>query len=298
MTRTSDRRAGRRRGRPGRRPPPGCRTCWCCWPRWPAWPARGPPGDRRPAGHRRLRHRGRGGRAALGGSRPAAHPDAVAGGLARLDRLAVGPLRTRVDLPGRRLADPGRRQLRGLGHRARCRGRARPLSPRLTQPDGIGANVTDQRAVVRDNQDRFRTGRCPARWPSRCAARSRSGRARRSPRPARSAGSTSTTGAARRPAALLSDCVLSIVDLGTVSGDGAARRPRWPRRRDPGPGARRPPATFAADRRGLCRHRPSSRLHVAIAEGPAGRPAGSPPPAPAATATSNWSTWRRRSCRR
>ena len=42
---------------------------------------------------------------------------------ARLDRLAVGALGAAADLPGRRLADARRRQLRGLGaHRAGRRG--------------------------------------------------------------------------------------------------------------------------------------------------------------------------------
>ena len=109
-----------------------------------------------------------------------------------------------------------RRARRRAGHRAAGRHRREPA-----RPAGRGRDTT---------RTSCRTARCPARWPSRCAAPSRSARARRS-RAARPFGRVDRyePDAARRARGpLLSSCVLSIVDLGTVAGDRtrAGRRRR------------------------------------------------------------------------
>ncbi|MDI6104457.1 hypothetical protein QLQ12_38300 [Actinoplanes sp. NEAU-A12] len=149
-------------------------------------------------------------------------------------------------------------------------GRCPAAEPRLTQPDGIGANLAEQPAVVRNNQDRLPYGTTPGALAEsvRCTVAVGPGAAIAAARP---------FGRVDRyvpelpedPAALLGDCVLSIVDLGTVAGEGAERRA----------------AVEAADRvlakvlaarpqrslmliAGLADTDPTSRLHVAIAEGP------------------------------
>ena len=149
-------------------------------------------------------------------------------------------------------------------------GRCPAAEPRLTQPDGIGANLDDQPTVVRNNQDRLPYGATPGALAEsvRCSVAVGPGAAIAAARP---------FGRVDRyvpelpddPAALLGDCVLSIVDLGTVAGEGAERRA----------------AVEAADRTlarvlaarperslmliaGLADTDATSRLHVAIAEGP------------------------------
>ncbi|MBG0567618.1 hypothetical protein I4J89_39850 [Actinoplanes sp. NEAU-A11] len=148
-------------------------------------------------------------------------------------------------------------------------GRCPPAEPELTQPDGFGANVVDQRTVVRTNQERLPYGTTPGALAEsvRCTVAVGPGAAIAAARP---------FGRVDRylpelpddPAPLLGQCVLSIVDLGTISGSGAERQA----------------AVAAADAvlarvlaarperslmviAGLSDTERTSRLHVAIAEG-------------------------------
>ncbi|MEU4564767.1 hypothetical protein AB0F72_40835 [Actinoplanes sp. NPDC023936] len=149
-------------------------------------------------------------------------------------------------------------------------GRCAAAAPELTRPDAIGANVADQRTVVRNNQDRMPYGTTPGALAEsvRCTYAVGPGAAIAAARPF---GRVDKYAAElpEDPAALLDDCVLSIVDLGTINGSGAERQA----------------AVAAADATlarvlaarperslmliaGVSDTDPSSRLHVAIAEGP------------------------------
>ena len=171
-------------------------------------------------------------------------------------------------------------------------------APELTEPDGIGANLAEQRDRRAHNQDQLPYGAVPGALAEsvRCTVAVGPGAAIAAARPFgrvdRYAGR-----AARRPDRTCSSrCVLSIVDLGTVD-----RRPAPPGR----PRSRRADAALARvlaarpDRSlvlvaGLSdtdRDRPAARGDRRRAR--AGTAAGSPRPAPAATATCSWSTWPR-----
>ncbi|MEU8243306.1 hypothetical protein AB0C07_34045 [Actinoplanes missouriensis] len=149
-------------------------------------------------------------------------------------------------------------------------GRCAVAAPELNRPDAIGANVADQRTVVRNNQDRMPYGTTPGALAEsvRCTYAVGPGAAIAAARPF---GRVDKYAAElpEDPAALLDDCVLSIVDLGTINGSGAERQA----------------AVAAADATlarvlaarperslmliaGVSDTDPSSRLHVAIAEGP------------------------------
>jgi hypothetical protein len=149
-------------------------------------------------------------------------------------------------------------------------GRCPAAEPRLTQPDGRGANLTDQPTVVRNNQDRMPYGTTPGALAEsvRCSVAVGPGAAIAAARPFGRV-DRYVAELPANPAELLDDCVLSIVDLGTIEGDGAARRS----------------AVEAADRTlakvlaarperslmliaGVADTDTTSRLHVAIAEGP------------------------------
>uniref|UniRef100_UPI0013DDE749 hypothetical protein n=1 Tax=Actinoplanes teichomyceticus TaxID=1867 RepID=UPI0013DDE749 len=149
------------------------------------------------------------------------------------------------------------------------RGRCPAGTPELTRPDRIGANVTAQRTVVRTNQDRLPYGTTPGALAEsvRCTVAVGPNAAIAAARPFGRVDRYAETLPAD-PAKLLSDCVLSIVDLGTISGSGAERRA----------------AVAAADATlarvlaarperslmliaGVADTESSSRLHVAIAEG-------------------------------
>lgn len=149
-------------------------------------------------------------------------------------------------------------------------GRCPDAAPELTQPDGIGANVTDQPSVVRANQDRLPYGTTPGALAEsvRCSVAVGPGAAIAAARP---------FGRVDRyvaelpadPAPLLDDCILSVVDLGTVTGAGAERAAEVE-------AADRTLARVVAARpqrsmiliAGLADTDTTSRLHVAIAEGP------------------------------
>jgi hypothetical protein len=105
------------------------------------------------------------------------------------------------------------------------RGRCAPLAPALTQPDAIGANVTNQRAVVRDNQDRYSYGAVPGALAEsvRCTTAFGPGAAIAAARPFGRVDKYQPELPADAKK-LLASCQLSMVDLGTVSGSGPARQ--------------------------------------------------------------------------
>ncbi|MEV4350562.1 hypothetical protein AB0J83_39400 [Actinoplanes sp. NPDC049596] len=144
-----------------------------------------------------------------------------------------------------------------------------PVSPSLTRPDGIGANVTDQRAVVQNNQDRLPYGATPGALAEsvRCTVAVGPGAAIAAARPFGRV-DTYQPELPADPGKLLSDCVLSFVDLGPVSGSGTARQAQVER-------ADALLARVVAARperslllvAGVSDTERSGRLHVAIAEG-------------------------------
>jgi hypothetical protein len=153
---------------------------------------------------------------------------------------------------------------------ARVSGECPPVAPDLRRPDGIGANLPKQRQVVRDNQDRQTYGAVPGALAEsvRCTVAVGPGAAVAAARPFGRVDRYEPTLPADS-AKLLSSCVLSIVDLGTVAGAGIARQQA----------AARADATLArilAARpqravvlvAGLADTDSTSRLHVAIADGP------------------------------
>ncbi|MEV6348483.1 hypothetical protein [Actinoplanes sp. NPDC051851] len=108
---------------------------------------------------------------------------------------------------------------------AEVTGRCTSTTPALTQPDAIGANVADQSTVVRTNQDRLPYGTTPGALAEsvRCTVAVGPNAAIAAARPFGRVDQYAATLPAD-PTKLLSDCVLSFVDLGTVSGTGAARQ--------------------------------------------------------------------------
>jgi hypothetical protein len=99
-----------------------------------------------------------------------------------------------------------------------------PPAPDLTQPDAIGANITNQRNVVRDNQDRLPYGAVPGALAEslRCTVAVGPGAAIAAARPFGRVDQYRAELPADA-ARLLSDCQLSVVDLGTVAGSGTTR---------------------------------------------------------------------------
>jgi hypothetical protein len=103
--------------------------------------------------------------------------------------------------------------------------RCQPAEPALDQPDAIGANVVDQPTIVNNNQDRLPYGAVPGALAEsvRCTSAFGPGAAVAAARPF---GRVDVY----RPelpddvAGAFSSCVLNVVDLGTVTGTGAARR--------------------------------------------------------------------------
>ena len=274
--------------------------------RWPARPplvARPPAGRRRPpaaAPTRRLRGHRRRRRACAGTTSTRAHARRCGGwpSAARSAALSVRSAQ-RHHLPRRRLADAGRRQLRGLEHERPVAGGVPAAGRRRSsRPDGIGA--VPARPAPRScahNQEQLPWGAVPGALAEsvRCTVAVGPGAAVAAARPFGRVDRYAAD-AARRPAPTL-----------LVGVRAQHRRPRHGRRRRrrprraaaaaradarPGPGARRPPGALAGAGRRACptpTDRP--RLHVAIADGPGwdggwldlGR-------APAAPATCSWST--------
>ncbi len=149
------------------------------------------------------------------------------------------------------------------------RGECPPPAPALTQPDDLGANLAQQRGLVRLNQDQLPYGAVPGALAEsvRCTVAVGPGAAIAAARPFGRVDRYEATLPAD-PAELLSQCVLSIVDLGTVSGSGAARQAAVAR-------ADALLARVVAARparslimvAGVSDTTATSRLHVAIAEG-------------------------------
>ncbi len=147
--------------------------------------------------------------------------------------------------------------------------RCEPAAPTLTRPDSNGANLPDQRTVVHDNQDRMPYGAVPGALAEsvRCSVAVGPGAAMAAARPFGRVDRYEPELPAD-PAPLLSECVLSVVDLGTVDGSGADRQAQV--------------AAVDAELAKVVAARParslllvagvsdtdrSSRLHVVIAEG-------------------------------
>lgn len=145
-----------------------------------------------------------------------------------------------------------------------------PPAPELTQPDGIGANISNQRNVVQDNQDRMPYGAVPGALAEsvRCTAAIGPGAAIAAARPFGRVDKYQAELPAN-PKTLLSDCVLSFVDLGTITGSGASRQ-KLAEQADAVLArvvAARPDRSLLMVA-GVSDTDRSSRLHVAIAEGP------------------------------
>ncbi|MEN3615360.1 hypothetical protein AAH979_38390 [Plantactinospora sp. ZYX-F-223] len=141
----------------------------------------------------------------------------------------------------------------------------------VERPDGISANLPDQRATVTYNQDKLRWGTMPGALAEsvRCTVAVGPGAAVAAARPF---GRVDRYAAELPPdpTELLSRCVLSIVDLGTVSGDDPAVRAAAARRADAILArvlAARPERSLVMVA-GVADTDRSSRLHVAVADGP------------------------------
>ena len=141
--------------------------------------------------------------------------------------------------------------------------------PALTQPDGIGADLTDQAVAVRVNQERLSFGAVPGALAEsvRCTNAFGPGAAVAAARPFGRVDTyepTVSAGAAKA----FGSCPISMVDLGTITGSGAEREAE----------VEKADATLAQvlaarpDRSlvliaGVSDTDSTSRLHVAIAEG-------------------------------
>ncbi|MFI0796579.1 hypothetical protein ACH4OY_28420 [Micromonospora rubida] len=141
----------------------------------------------------------------------------------------------------------------------------------VEQPDGIGANLPDQGGVVRYNQQRQSWGAVPGALSEsvRCSVAVGSGAAVAAARPFGRVDRYAPELPAD-PAPLLGSCVLSIVDLGAVSGEDPAARAEQARRADADLArvlAARPPRSLVLVA-GVSDTGLPSRLHVAVADGP------------------------------
>ncbi len=151
------------------------------------------------------------------------------------------------------------------GQSSRCE----PAEPALTQPDDIGADLTEQRTAVQNNQDRLPYGAVPGALAEsvRCTYAFGPGAALAAARPFGRVDKYRPELPAD-PSGLLSECNLSVVDLGPVDGSGAERQQQVA-------AADAILARVVAARpqrsllmiAGVSDTDRSSRLHVAIAEG-------------------------------
>jgi hypothetical protein len=152
----------------------------------------------------------------------------------------------------------------------RVTGACPPLAPELTQPDAIGANLTEQAAIVQQNADRLPYGAVPGALAEsvRCSVAVGAGAAIAAARPFGRVDKYQPT-LPTDPSGLLSTCVLTVVDLGTIDGAGAHRQAQVQ-------AADATLARIVAGRparsllvvAGLSDTDTTSRLHVAFAEGP------------------------------
>ncbi|WP_375736130.1 hypothetical protein [Polymorphospora lycopeni] len=150
-------------------------------------------------------------------------------------------------------------------------GECPPSDVVVEQPDGIGANLPDQRTAVRYNQERLPWGTVPGALAEsmRCTVAVGPGAAVAAARPFGRVDRYEPELPAD-PGDLLASCVLSIVDLGTVSGEDPAERAAAAARAD-AELARvldaRPDRSLVLVA-GVSDTDQSSRLHVAVADGP------------------------------
>jgi hypothetical protein len=151
----------------------------------------------------------------------------------------------------------------------RVTGECPALNPELTQPDGIGANLTRQPAIVQENQE-TPYGAVPGALAEsvRCSVAVGPGAAIAAARPFGRVDKYAPVLPAD-PRTLLSTCVLSIVDLGSVTGTGAARQAQVAAADATLAKvlAARPPESLVLVA-GVSDTDTTSRLHVAIADGP------------------------------
>ncbi len=146
-----------------------------------------------------------------------------------------------------------------------------PLTmPDFTRPDAIGANLTDQRTVVEENQERLPYGAVPGALAEsvRCTSAVGDGAVVAAARPFGRVDQYSPV-LPPNPRTLLSSCVISVIDLGTITGSGTARQGAVEE-------ADATLARIVAARpanslimvAGVSDTDTTSRLHVALAEGP------------------------------
>jgi hypothetical protein len=148
------------------------------------------------------------------------------------------------------------------------------MAPAITSPDGIGGNLAEQeRRVVPRNRD-LPTGTQPGALAEavRCTVAVGTGAAIAAARPFGRVDRylPSIPADAQQASNALSSCVLSIVDLGTISGDYPVQRANRARQADAALAkllAVRPANSLILVA-GLSDTDRSTRLHVAIADGP------------------------------
>jgi len=151
----------------------------------------------------------------------------------------------------------------------RVTGQCPAVAPTLEQPDGIGANLPGLGGVVRTN-DQQPYGAVPGALAEsvRCTVAVGPGAAVAAARPFGRVDNYAAT-LPDDPKVLLSRCVLSIVDLGTITGTGTARQ-SLVAQADAALArvvAARPERSLVVVA-GVSDTDTTSRLHVAIAEGP------------------------------
>ncbi|MGC4750602.1 hypothetical protein ACLQ28_33815 [Micromonospora sp. DT201] len=146
-----------------------------------------------------------------------------------------------------------------------------PAGVVVEQPDGIGANLPEQESVVQYNQQRLSWGALPGSLSEsvRCSVAVGPGAAVAAARPFGRVDRYASALPAD-PKVLLGSCILSIVDLGTVEGTDPAARAEEARAADAQLArvlAARPPRSLVLVA-GISDTAQSSRLHVAVADGP------------------------------
>ncbi|WP_306209678.1 hypothetical protein [Actinoplanes sp. RD1] len=152
----------------------------------------------------------------------------------------------------------------------RVTGQCAPMSPTLERPDGIGANLPQLGGVVRENAEEQPYGAVPGALAEsvRCTVAVGTGAAVAAARPFGRVDQYQPELPAD-PGTLFSRCALSMVDLGTITGSGAARQQQVA-------AADALLARVLAARpaqslmviAGIADTDTTARLHVAIAEGP------------------------------
>ena len=152
---------------------------------------------------------------------------------------------------------------------ATVRGQCPAAAPDLTEPDNLGANIGQQRGIVRVNQESLPYGAVPGALAEsvRCTVAVGTGAAIAAARPFGRVDRYESQLPAD-PESLLSSCVLSIVDLGAITGSGAARQTAVAQA-DAMLGrvvTARPERSLVMVA-GVSDTSASSRLHVALAEG-------------------------------